>query len=257
MTRSMAAIFALALCACSSGANYKYVRVSEPLPRGAPFGTPGSDAAERDLAAAAASPACATYFAPRFKKAVLVVEDAGPAVFTVDVTPASCRIGRGAEPTPRPDLVIPLRLADTRNIAAALADGAVDESEAHMIHLRTFVPTVRAFFQVDPLFDERVASYMELPDFIHFALKNPRGYVYEGHPATVTATVLNVDGQWLVFEGAHGDPDVRIAVTVAESDKFGELFWKPIDPQDPAAARATLKAIKDFTNSLVDYRRKP
>ena len=57
-------------------------------------------------------------------------------------------------------------------------------------------------------------------------LKNDKGYVYQNTTDELKLSLINVDGQWLVFKGTMGDPDVRMEFTSKQAVEYRKLMFK-------------------------------
>lgn len=246
------------LLACGSSDEYHYVKVPQELPQGKSGGLSDSEQEiEAALTTAAASPGCAKYFGPMMERALLVITDAPDLTFTVDISESGCKVERGTRADFKPELVIPLNRQNCLNVAKIFEDGQVSDEEAYRIHYATFLPAVRSYFADERLYDPAVAERMQLPNFMHMKLLNPKGYQFLGSTREATATVVNVDGQWMVFPGLQGDPDVRMEVTHEQAANYTQQLRETRNkPQSMSEAKKQLEEIKSFNDSITVYRRK-
>lgn len=242
------ALLALTLTApLACGRSYAVVREVPPASPNA-----GPSAAEAEMAAllerAAASPIAADYFGKLFKAAVLVLEDADDATYTVRIDDGRVRLERGTH-TSEPDLIIPLRRDACENLVRILSDGKVDEAEGYTIHVATYVPGLRRVFRSPSLTDPDVIDWLGLPDVIHTSLQNP------GAPTGARATIVNAAGQWLVFPGHIGDPWLTMSLTQVQANALMALVFAPMPEDDLSALKARLDAIRSLLDEVTVSRR--
>jgi hypothetical protein len=165
------------------------------------------------------------------------------------------RFSTGTDPAVVPQFVVPLRKRNCDALVKMVEDGRIDEEESYRVHHVTFVPVLRAMFQLDPLYNEMVAKQLALPRLIHMTLKNDKGYVYDNNKRGALATAVNVNGQWLVFEGQYGDPDMKTEATLQQVVELTGLMFEPIDLQNRDVAIAQLEKLKAFLARITVFRR--
>jgi hypothetical protein len=61
---------------------------------------------------------------------------------------------------------------------------------------------------------------------------------------------VNVNGQWLVFEGQHGDPDMKTEATLQQVVELTGLMFEPIHLQNRDVAIAQLEKLKAFLATI-------
>jgi hypothetical protein len=246
----------LVFTAACAGGQYKYVRVVEPIPSGKTQNLSAEEQqVEQMLQQAAQSPVGIEYFGKMFRTAVLVMQDFDNLTFTVRTGKGSAQITRGTDKSIEPDYVIPMRRQNCENLLKFLADGKIDDEEAYRFHYLTYVAGVRSLFRVPALYDERIATELAFPRFMHMSLKNEKQYVFPNSTKEISATVVNVNGQWLVFEGLLGDPDLKMALTHQQISELATLVFAAPANESPASASGRLTAIKTLLNSVTTYRR--
>jgi hypothetical protein len=258
MRKLMTVLVLFGATAGCGGGQYRYVKVLEPIPGGKTDGlSEDEQQVERDLLEVAKMPIAAQYLGRMFKSVVVVLQDFDNLTFTAKLGSGGWTVSRGSEPSFQPDYVVPFTRQNLTNLKAILADGNVDDGEAYRIHYVTFVPALRSFMRNDALYNEYVAKRMALPALIHMTLKNPNGYVYNGTTREISATAANVNGQWLVFQGKLGNPDIAIEVTHTKAAEFSGLLFnaRPEDMQSKEKVDAYIDRVKVFIDSVVVYRK--
>jgi hypothetical protein len=241
--------------ACSGpkqAARFQYRQVVEPLPPGKSDGlSPEELAIEEGLKKVAASPACGAYFGKMFKNALLVLKDHDGLTFSGSVKDGACSVARGTTPGVDFDYIVPADTTNLAGMAGFFEDGTISEEENYLIHYVTYVSGLQNGFRVAALYREDVAAYLALPNVIHFTLLNPKGFAYRGSTAPRRATAVNVDGQWIVFEGARGEPDMKIEVTPEQSEQYASLLFAPSTKSD----QERLQDVKAFIDSVTVWRK--
>src|SRR5262249_43489069 len=164
-------------------------------------------------------------------------------------------ISRGTDTSLEPDYVVPLRRQNVEALLKILEDGKIDDEESHRIQYMTYVPGLRAVFRAAPLYDEWVAKQLALPNLMHMTLKNEKNYVFQGSTREMSATVANVNGQWLVFEGLMGDPDWKLAATQDQIRSMVRMVKEPVKATEPKAALKRIEDVKALLSSMTVYRR--
>ncbi len=219
--------------------------------------TAAEQAVEDVLKRSAALPVCASYFAPFFSKAYLVIGDFDDLCFTVTIADGKTTISRGIDLNACPDIVIPLSRDNCEGIFNILEDGKVTDEEEYRIFRVTFVPSYRSLLMQPEMHDPAAQRFLDMPDIIHVTLKNDAGHLYEGRTRPLTATIVKTEGQWIVAEGAHGVPELSLAVSVKDAKAFTELLRSGIALKDAPKAekKAYLARVKASLDAMVVARR--
>ena len=171
-------------------------------------------AVEKVLLETAAMPTCVEYFSPFFSTAYLIVEEFNALCFTAVIRDGKMTIKRGVKPDVWPDLVIPMTKQNCLNVRAIFDDGVVTEEEEYRIVRTTFAPSCRSILQRTAMQTPRLMKLLKVPDFVHVQLTNSKGFSYNNTTRPLTVTIVRIDSQWLVFEGASGIPDIRMELSV-------------------------------------------
>jgi hypothetical protein len=146
---------------------------------------------------------------------VIAVVLEGQLAYTVTLADGRATVARGrAAP---PTLVVPVTIAQLRNLREAVADGRLDEREIFHFSYVLFVPCLKRIHNMFYFTDPGNKQSFGVDDFMQFAIKNPTGLTYHGERVVVGATVLNVDGFFFHSPGLTGDPDVRYEFSIPEA----------------------------------------
>ena len=88
---------------------------------------------------------------------------------------------------------------------------------------------------------------------------NENGVEVDGFPGPAQATVVNVDGQWLIFEGFQGDPDIKYSMNIKQGLEFAYLIKVRILKRAPTVNIAELlpdlKKYNDLKEKVTVYER--
>ncbi len=250
---TLAMLLIISSCATTS---YTYVKVKETLSAGKTDNLTDEELEiESLLKKASEIPLCASYFKQFFSTAFLILDGFDELCFTVTIKDENTTVTRGIDPAANPDLVIHLNKQNCENLFGILQDGEISDEEEYRIFYVTFLPSYKSILKKDQLYDPAVAKGLALPDFMQIILKNENNYVYQNTTKELTMTVVNVDGQWLVFKGLMGDPDVRYAVTHKQAKEFTTMVLKASTANNEDRL-ALLNNIKAFMEKTTVYKRK-
>jgi len=243
------------LSACE---NYHYRKVALDLPLGKTAGLSEDEkSVEGLLKQLTENSSAAKHFQSMFHSVIVDIQDYDSLTFSVKIDDGKASYSLGTNADPKPDLVLPLYRKNLENLLQIFQDSAVSDEEAYRIHRAVFGHSLKSLFQVDALYDPKIARYLGLPDFIHMTLKNENRYEFMGTTREATVTIANVDGQWMVFPGAAGDPDVKWAVTPKQLSDFTKLVFEPGKGAGTSkeAAKQRVDEIKGFLKSVTTYTR--
>ncbi|OQX51051.1 hypothetical protein B5M47_02025 [candidate division CPR3 bacterium 4484_211] len=166
----------------------------------------------------------------------IVVRDLDDFRLTVCVHNGDAEVTVGWNCDKRPSFILPLFSQNLRNLREVTADGDIDLKEAYRIVRVLFIPFLKGLYQGDYSHLPKDKAYLNLDNFIQVEVFNEEKVEVEGFPGPARATVVNVDGQWLVFEGFQGDPDVRYSMNMKQALEFAYLI----------RVKMAKKDIKDF-----------
>ena len=144
------------------------------------------------------------------------VRDAGDAKFTIDIKNGNVDIKPGWLTSQKPTLVVDnLHRVNFKRLEQLVSADELDEQGMYEIASALIVPGLKALYNSDVLFLPGDKRFLKLDNFIQVELVNKYGAKdFDGNLIISRATVVNVDGQWLGFEGFQGQPDVRYTVDI-------------------------------------------
>ncbi|MBI4407800.1 MAG: hypothetical protein HY565_04880 [Candidatus Kerfeldbacteria bacterium] len=154
---------------------------------------------------------------------LLAVTDLGNLPFTLDISDGRFQIEQGFDVTSQPTLVIPLDSQNIQNLETIFSDGQLTYEEQYRIYYILAIPALRALYATDALFFPGDKTRLKFDDLVQLEIPATEPIYYKGVPVIIQATAVNVDGQWLVMPGLHGDPDWKIALSLDSATKLYTL----------------------------------
>jgi len=148
---------------------------------------------------------------------LVLVKDFGDYPFTIKIDEGVYNIERGYDSSTKPTMVVPLTAYEILSLEEMLGDGELSYEDQYKIYYSLAVPALNSLYNIDALYTSGDKSLLKFDDLIQIEV-TPEEPVYVNEiPINIYATALNVDGQWFVMEGLHGDPDWKINLTLAEA----------------------------------------
>lgn len=154
----------------------------------------------------------------------VVIKDFNDFKFTVDIANGKGSVSVGWDLSKEPSFVLPLLSQNIKNLLKVSQDGVIDMNEVYRIIRGLFIPFLKGLYQKDYSHLPKDKAYLELDNFLQVEVVNENNIEVEGFAGNAQATVVNVDGQWLIFEGFQGDPDIKFSMTVMDALKFAYLI---------------------------------
>lgn len=154
----------------------------------------------------------------------LKILDADEAVFSVVIKNGSIEVKSGYDGSFVPGYIIPMYSFNVAHLKQMTDDGDLSLSDIYRITRVLFIPFLQGLYNGDYSSLPKDKAYLQLDNFLQVEVVGPEGVVVEGFEGPARATVVNVDGQWLMFEGFQGDPDIRYEMTIDQALKFAYLI---------------------------------
>ena len=180
----------------------------------------------------------------------IYVKDLDNLRISVKVKNGKGEISLGWPKTVKSSFTLPLYSKNLENLVDVTKDGEINLKDAYRFIRVLFIPFLKGLYRGDYSNLPKDKSYMQLDNFIQVEVKNEFNIEVEGFPGPARATVLNVDGQWLIFEGFHGDPDIRYEMGVKEALEFAYLLRVKLIKESSTKSFLELKPIIDKYNKL-------
>ena len=188
------------------------------------------------------------------------VRDIEDLVFTVFIKDGKFKVFIGFDGKETPSYHVPLLSDNIIHLKTITDDGDLSLEDMYRITRVLFIPFLQGLYNGDYSSMPKNKSYLQLDNFIQVEVKGPSGVVVEGFEGPAQATVVNVDGQWLMFEGFQGDPDVRYEMNMEQALKFAYLISVKIIGGAKkglpfAKLIADVKAYNDLKKEVLKYER--
>lgn len=184
------------------------------------------------------------------------VVDAGDLKFTVDFDHGTATLTRGWDTSRPPTLILPVDRLNIANMEEVLRDGTITYEELYRIVYVLAPAAARRMYSIPFLKGPGDKSWIGMDDFVHVVIPPTESVIYHGRPIRIELTIVNVDGQWLIVEGLHGDPDARFELTLEDAAR-----WYKFAVYDLARVKGTGELLKvagdvaDVTRKTLTYLR--
>jgi hypothetical protein len=126
----------------------------------------------------------------------------------------------GWDTSKRPTLIVPLYSANLRHLRDILSDQEVNKEELYRIARVLFVSFMRGLYDADYAYTPGDKRYLKLDNILHVEMLPMNGIQVEGFPGNARATVVNVNRQWLVFEGWQGTPRTLVTCDLDQALQY-------------------------------------
>jgi hypothetical protein len=150
----------------------------------------------------------------------VTVVDADGLRLTIDIDGGRATVRRGWDTSRPPTMVLPINRQNVTNLEALLQPGVIAYEGLYRIIYVLALPATRAVYSIPFLREPGDKGWIGMDDFVHIDIPPVEPVTYQGRPIHIQMTVVNVDGQWLVMEGLHGDPDVRFQLTIDDAARW-------------------------------------
>jgi hypothetical protein len=148
------------------------------------------------------------------------VVDVGNLRFTIDFDHGKATLSRGWDTRRPPTMILPINRQNIVNIEGVLRDGTITYEELYRIVYVLAPAAVRRMYSIPLLREPGDKSWIGMDDFVHVVIPPTEPVVYQGREIRIELTIVNIDGQWLVMEGLHGDPDARFELTLDDAARW-------------------------------------
>lgn len=180
----------------------------------------------------------------------IYVKDLGNLKIWVKVSGGRGEISLGWPKNIKPSFTLPLYSINLENLVEVTKDGDISLEDTYKFIRVLFLPFLKGLYRGDYSNLPKDKSYMQLDNFIQVEVKNELNLEVDEFPGPARATVLNVDGQWLIFEGFHGNPDVRYEMSIKEALEFAYLLRVKLIKESASRSFLELKPVIDKYNNL-------
>lgn len=187
----------------------------------------------------------------------IYVVDLGNLRFTLDIDGGTYSIKDGFDMSKEPSMVIPITEMGLKNLGILIKDGNMSYEDQYLIYNALAKPALEALYRSGPLYLPGDKSMFKFDDLVQIDIPAEKPVMYNGVPLHIMLTAVNVDGQWIVMDGLHGDPDFRLTLTLDDATglyKSGVYDVRNISSLDDA--KQLSKSFLDFLARTTSYVRK-
>lgn len=180
----------------------------------------------------------------------ILIRDLNDFKFTVHIENKSIYFEVGWDIAREPTLVVPLRQENVYHLEEILGTGLTEEGMYRIAYF-LYIPALKSFYN-SPLIKEapRDKRFLRLYNFIQAEIINEHHVKHTDEELQARATIVNVDGQWLVFPGWQGDPDIRYSATLKQTMEY----YQCIRYEFPKAKNWSLKEKKKLLDRYFELR---
>jgi hypothetical protein len=179
----------------------------------------------------------------------IYVTDTGNARFTVTINDDQYDIQEGFDTSEDPTMVVPITQSGLENLAGVLSDRNLTYQEKYMIYDAVSAPALSALYNTDPLYRAGDKSPFKFDDLVQITVPPEEPVMFEGKPLSIKLTAMNVDGQWIVTRGLHGDPDFRLTLTL---DQATQLYQQGVYGVRNLSSISEARSLSDQFRSLLN-----
>jgi|TARA_Y100000385_G_C12997531_1_gene595620 hypothetical protein len=184
------------------------------------------------------------------------VMDLGAYRLTIEINDGDFKIHKGFN-NKKPSMVLKLRTKNIKDLLEIVSDGEVNYEEKYRVFYTIADAAWRAMFYVDPYYLPGDKSEFKFDNLVHLHIPPKEDAMILGLPAYIKLTAVNVDGQWLVFRGLHGDPDIKLKLTLSQAADLYKLgYYEVKDVKSQKQAKELSKEFLKLFNETIEYQRK-
>ncbi|OGY90138.1 MAG: hypothetical protein A2677_00425 [Candidatus Komeilibacteria bacterium RIFCSPHIGHO2_01_FULL_52_14] len=140
--------------------------------------------------------------------------------FTAIVKGGHVETSVGWDTSKRPTLVIPFFTINLEHLKQILSDKSIDKKELYRIARVLFISFMKGLYDAEYLYTPGDKRYLKLDKLFHVEMTEMPGVKVDGFPGSAKATIANVEGEWLVFEGYQGTPRVKVTCDLDQALQY-------------------------------------
>jgi hypothetical protein len=186
----------------------------------------------------------------------LVVADAANLRLTISIDQGEITLKKGWDLSRPPTLVVPVMRQNLLNLEAGLAGGELSYDERYRGTWLLSLPAARRMYSIPLLREPGDKSWIGMDDFVHIVIPPEQPVMYEGRELRIELTVVNVDGQWLVFPGLQGDPDARFELSIDDAARwYKSAVYDMAKVKETGELMRVAKDVAEMTQRSMTYLR--
>lgn len=191
--------------------------------------------------------------------ALIEIEDVNNLKLTITAADGQYTIRPGWHEPEKRTLKGKIQTIHIARMEQILEDSIISDAELYEIASVVLIPALESLYNADAIYFPGDKRFLKLDNFMHVEVEN----LYDakdryGNPLKAQATVINADGQWLVFEGLKGDPDLKYTVNVSQMLEYYYLIhykFRDITEGNLLQRKELLDEYMKLRESTVSYSR--
>ena len=119
------------------------------------------------------------------------------------------------------------------------------------------VPAIRAIYYNEVNYRPGDKSVFKFDNLVQISIPPKEKVVLNGMPISIDLTAVNVDGQWLVFRGLQGDPDIKLSLSLEDATELYRIgYYEVLKVKTPKQAKKLSEEFLILMNKTLEYKRK-
>ncbi|MCH8907284.1 MAG: hypothetical protein IH840_09365 [Candidatus Heimdallarchaeota archaeon] len=153
---------------------------------------------------------------------LLCVAELGNKRFSIFLDRGKVEFFEGEHEKKSPTIILPVSIKNLQFFLEYIEDREVDRQELFMMMRFFAIPVLKGLYDQRVLYLPGNKHKYKFDDFIQIEILPDEPIVGNGQVFDIKITVVNVDGQWLIFKGFEGDPDWRLTINM---NTALEMWW--------------------------------
>jgi hypothetical protein len=145
---------------------------------------------------------------------VICVKELGNMRFTILADEGNVEFIEGEYEKSDPTLILPISVFNLKSMLQFTEDNIIDQEELFKIAHFLTIPVLKSFYDNKIMYLPGNKWKYKFDDFIQIEIVPEKPVLFKGRVLENKITVVNVDGQWLIFPGHQGDPDWRLTLSL-------------------------------------------
>lgn len=133
-------------------------------------------------------------------------------------------ISQGWDNGKRPTLIVPLYAVNIAHFREILASPTISHEQLYRIARVLFSAFIKGLYDAAYLYEPGDKRYLKLDNIFHVEMSEMPNVTVDGFPGSARVTVVNVNGEWLVFDGFQGTPRVRVTCTLDQALEYYQIL---------------------------------
>ncbi|MDH5403190.1 MAG: hypothetical protein OEZ01_09885 [Candidatus Heimdallarchaeota archaeon] len=188
---------------------------------------------------------------------LICVKELGNMQFSILIDEGKVEFFQGMHNKDEPSIVLPISIRNLKGFLNFIEDEEIDRRELFIIMRFFAIPILKDLYDSKVLYLPGNKWKYKYDDFIQIEILPDEPIVEKGEILDIKMTVVNVDGQWLIFKGFEGDPDWRLTLSM---DDALRMWWLGTQEprkhsKNPLKLRSISKEFLQILDQQVSYLR--